>query len=92
MARSRLGGRKNLGSKPDSTADPLCIRACWTPNTLRANHPPTGVVLKFRRGCQLKYRHRQCLRRFPPRHLTSVPNLEVRSKIALVLLQSGKFI
>ncbi|GBN40733.1 hypothetical protein AVEN_125519-1 [Araneus ventricosus] len=63
---------------------PPKIRHVWgllhTKSYAVAKRPLVSVVRKIEKGCQLRRR---------PRHLTAVQNDEVRSKIALVLLQNG---
>ncbi|GBN40132.1 hypothetical protein AVEN_251699-1 [Araneus ventricosus] len=78
VVRTRPRGRRFPGLKPDSTEEPPCNRFWCTSN-------PSGQMSScwcgsLERGSQLRCR---------PLHLTAVQNYEVRSKIALVLLQNG---
>ncbi|GBM30898.1 hypothetical protein AVEN_173802-1 [Araneus ventricosus] len=47
VVRSWLRNPRAPGSKPDSTKDPLCLRACRTFNLTCAKNPPAGVARKF---------------------------------------------
>ncbi|GBN35686.1 hypothetical protein AVEN_236260-1 [Araneus ventricosus] len=62
VVRSRLWGRRAVGSKPDSAEYPSCMWAWCTLNlTSWVKRPPAVVVQNFGGGWQHRYR---------PRHLT----------------------
>ncbi|GBM06167.1 hypothetical protein AVEN_99512-1 [Araneus ventricosus] len=84
MVRPRLRSRRVPGCKPDSTEDPPVWGLLQVKSCAEVKHPPVGVMSKLGK-CGAKLRCR-------PRHLTAVQNYEVRSKIALVLLQNGSLI
>ncbi|GBN59524.1 hypothetical protein AVEN_48457-1 [Araneus ventricosus] len=71
----RLQGQ--TASKRDSIEEPPCDRVWSTLNPSGPNVLPLGWCRSLERGYQLR-----------SRHLTTVQNSEVRSKIALVLLQN----
>ncbi|GBL72722.1 hypothetical protein AVEN_127956-2-1, partial [Araneus ventricosus] len=80
MVRRRLRSRRVRGSKPDSTEDPPCLRACCALNyTYGANVLQLGCCGRLEKGLQL---------RRPPRD----QNYEICSKLALALLQNGTLI
>ncbi|GBM63139.1 hypothetical protein AVEN_150266-1 [Araneus ventricosus] len=79
VVKSRLRGWRVPGPKPDFTEDPPSMWACCT-----LNHTWSALPLAWCGGME-----REVPARPHPRHLTAVQNCEVRSKIALVLLQNG---
>ncbi|GBN69985.1 hypothetical protein AVEN_81805-1, partial [Araneus ventricosus] len=65
MVRSRPRGRWVPCSKPDSTEEQLCKRACCTLNPSRPNVLPLVWCGSLEKGCQLRCR---------PHHLTTDQN------------------
>ncbi|GBM10340.1 hypothetical protein AVEN_131077-1 [Araneus ventricosus] len=77
---ARLRGPRVPGSKPDSTKDPPCMWVWCALNLSRGNVLLLGMMRKLGEGCQLSCH---------PLRMTAVQNAEVRSKMAVVLLQNG---